>query len=137
MQKGFHPGYGMPAWGANTAGRGFCSGLEFTLPSHKTIFEVDIHSFEEKPWRHPGIDISYFFNFRLNEESWKDYCKQLEQLCLETSMLSKIRVYESGRTGQEYDPDLPPELAAGVGIQDIPSKNTNPGKTDVGTKDFS
>ncbi|KAL2494876.1 FIP1[V]-like protein [Forsythia ovata] len=35
MQKGFHPGYSMPAWGANTAGRGFCSGLEFTLPSHK------------------------------------------------------------------------------------------------------
>ncbi|KAL2494689.1 FIP1[V]-like protein [Forsythia ovata] len=34
MQKGFHPGYSMPAWGANTAGRGFCSGLEFTLPSH-------------------------------------------------------------------------------------------------------
>ncbi|KAL2481171.1 FIP1[V]-like protein [Abeliophyllum distichum] len=137
MQKGFHPGYRMPAWGANTAGRGFCSGLDFTLPSHKTIFEVDIDSFEEKPWRRLGIDISYFFNFSLNEESWKDYCKQLEQLCLETSMQSKILVYESGRTGQEYDPDLPPELAAAVGIQDIPSKNINPGKTDVGTKDLA
>ncbi|KHG13988.1 Pre-mRNA 3'-end-processing factor FIP1 [Gossypium arboreum] len=33
-----------------------------------------------------------FFNFGLNEESWKDYCKQLG-----------------------YDPDLPPELAAATG----------------------
>lgn len=34
-QKGFHPGYGPPAWGANGAGRGYGSGLDFTLPSHK------------------------------------------------------------------------------------------------------
>jgi hypothetical protein len=32
---------------------------------------------EEKPWKYPGGDISDFFNFGLNEESWKDYCKQL------------------------------------------------------------
>ncbi|KAL0427502.1 UNVERIFIED_CONTAM: FIP1[V]-like protein [Sesamum latifolium] len=36
MQKGF-PGYGMPAWGANAAGRGYGSGLDFTLPSHKLM----------------------------------------------------------------------------------------------------
>ncbi|KAL2482777.1 FIP1[V]-like protein [Forsythia ovata] len=135
MQKGFRPGYGMPVWGAN-AGRGFGSGLDFTLPSHKTIFEVDIESFEERPWRLPGIDISDFFNFGLNEDTWKDYCKQLEQLRLETTMQSKIRVYESGRTEQEYDPDLPPELAAAVGIQDISSENANLG-TDAGSNDLA
>jgi hypothetical protein len=43
----------------------------------RTIFDVDIDSFEEKPWKYPGGDISDFFNFGLNEESWKDYCKQL------------------------------------------------------------
>jgi hypothetical protein len=31
-QKNFHPGFGGSAWGA---GRGFGSGMEFTLPSHK------------------------------------------------------------------------------------------------------
>lgn len=46
----------------------------------RTIFEVDIDMFEEKPWKHLGIDISDFFNFGLNEESWKDYCKQLVSL---------------------------------------------------------
>lgn len=137
MQKGFHAGYGMPVWGNNTSGHGFGRGLEFTLPSHKTIFEVDIDSFEEKPWRLPGIDISDFFNFGLNEETWKDYCKQLEQLRLEATMQSKIRVYESGRTEQEYDPDMPPELAAAAGIHDVSSDNANLGKADVGQSDLA
>lgn len=43
----------------------------------RTIFDVDIEGFEEKPWKYPGVDISDFFNFGLNEETWKDYCKQL------------------------------------------------------------
>ncbi|KAL6532747.1 hypothetical protein OROGR_013707 [Orobanche gracilis] len=134
MQKGLHPGYGMPVWGPNAAGRGYGSGLDFTLPSHKnwTIFEVDIDGFEGKTWRLPGIDISDFFNFGLNEESWKEYCKQLEQLRLETTMQSKIRVYESGRMEQDSDPDLPPELAAAVGNQEIPSENANAGKAEAG-----
>jgi hypothetical protein len=34
-------------------------------------------AFEEKPWKYPGVDISDFFNFGLDEEKWKDFCKQL------------------------------------------------------------
>jgi len=34
-------------------------------------------AFEEKPWKYPGADISDFFNFGLDEEKWKDFCKQL------------------------------------------------------------
>uniref|UniRef100_A0A1J3IJ04 FIP1[V]-like protein n=1 Tax=Noccaea caerulescens TaxID=107243 RepID=A0A1J3IJ04_NOCCA len=109
-QKGFHQ-----TWGSNATGRG----LDFTLPSHKTIFEVDIDTFEEKPWRYQGVDITDYFNFGLNEESWKDYCKQLDQHRIETTMQSRIRVYESGRTDQGYDPDLPPELAAATGAQGV------------------
>lgn len=48
-----------------------------TLMFFRTIFEVDIESFEEKPWRYPGVDMTDYFNFGLNEEGWKDYCKQL------------------------------------------------------------
>ncbi|TKY73100.1 FIP1of V protein [Spatholobus suberectus] len=135
MQKGFHAGPGLPGWGNSAAGRGFGGGLEFTLPSHKTIFDVDIESFEEKPWKYPNVDTSDFFNFGLNEESWKDYSKQLEQLRLESTMQSKIRVYESGRTEQEYDPDLPPELAAATGIHDVPVENANSLKSDVRQSD--
>ncbi|CAL0330435.1 unnamed protein product [Lupinus luteus] len=126
MQTSFH------------AGRGFGGGLEFTLPSHKTIFEVDIDSFEDKPWKYPGVDVSVFFNFDLNEDSWKDYCKQLEQLRLESTMQSKIRVYESGRREQveDYDPDLPPELAAATGTHDDPVANANSVRSDVGQSDL-
>ncbi|KAE9601736.1 putative pre-mRNA polyadenylation factor Fip1 [Lupinus albus] len=124
MQTSFH------------AGRGFGGGLEFTLPSHKTIFEVDIDNFEDKPWKYPGIDVSVFFNFDLNEDSWKDYCKQLEQLRLESTMQSKIRVYESGRREQDYDPDLPPELAAATSTHDDPVGNANSVRSDVGQSDL-
>ncbi|CAI0542471.1 unnamed protein product [Linum tenue] len=134
MQKGF-PGYG--GWGNNMGGRGFGGGLDFTLPSHKTIFDVDIDNFEEKPWKYPGVDITDFFNFGLNEESWKDYCRQLEQHRLETTMQSKIRVYESGRAEQEFDPDLPPELAAAAGGHDVSVDNSNIGKTDLGQSDLA
>ncbi|KAH7288933.1 hypothetical protein KP509_31G051000 [Ceratopteris richardii] len=37
-------------------------------------------------------------------------------------MQSKIRVYESGRSEQDYDPDLPPELAAAAGLQESSEK---------------
>ncbi|KAH0654265.1 hypothetical protein KY289_031943 [Solanum tuberosum] len=133
---GMKGAYGMSGWGGGASGRGFGIGLEFTLPSHKTIFEVDIDGFEEKPWRLPGIDVTDFFNFGLNEDGWKDYCKQLEQLRLESTMQGRIRVYESGRTEQEYDPEMPPELAAAAGMQDIPSENLN-GKTDGAANDLA
>jgi hypothetical protein len=126
MQKNFNSG----GFGG-TGGRAFGSGPEFTLPSHKTIFEVDIESFEEKPWKLQGIEISDFFNFGMNEETWKDYCKQLEQLRLEGTMQSRIRVYESGRTEQDYDPDMPPELAAATGIHEVPTENPNISKSEA------
>lgn len=43
----------------------------------RTIFDVDIDGFEEKPWKYPGADTSDYFNFGLNDDSWRDYCKQL------------------------------------------------------------
>ncbi|KAL0887096.1 hypothetical protein Bca101_011079 [Brassica carinata] len=125
-QKGYHQ-----AWGGNTAGRG----LDFTLPSHKTIFEVDIETFEEKPWRYQGVDITDYFNFGLNEESWIDYCKQLDQRRIETTMQSRIRVYESGRTDQGYDPDLPPELAAATGAQGVPVDSSHVVKVETAQGD--
>ncbi|CAL4944115.1 unnamed protein product [Urochloa decumbens] len=134
MNKNFHSGYGSTPWGGS--GRGFGGGLDFTLPPHKTIFDIDVDAaFEEKPWKYPGADISDFFNFGLDEEKWKDFCKQLDQMRIESTMQSRIRVYESGRSEQDYDPDLPPELAAATGHPDIAVDNRN--KTDNGHTDFS
>ncbi|KAJ3316064.1 pre-mRNA 3-end-processing factor fip1l1 [Boothiomyces sp. JEL0838] len=38
------------------------------------IINVDMESFEDKPWRNPGADITDYFNFGFNEATWKAYC---------------------------------------------------------------
>jgi hypothetical protein len=49
----------------------------------RAIYEIDIDTaFEEKPWKYPGADIVDYFNFGIDEEKWKDYCKQIVSPCL-------------------------------------------------------
>ncbi|KAK9277034.1 hypothetical protein L1049_006573 [Liquidambar formosana] len=48
----------------------------------RTVDDINIDSFEDKPSRHPGVLESEFFNFGLNKEKWKDYCKQLASVHL-------------------------------------------------------
>lgn len=122
MQRSFHSGVGMPSWSGGSMSR-MQNGFEFTLPPNKTIFDINVDKFEEKRWQHPGVDVSDFFNFDLDEDSWKRYCRQLEQHRLESTMQSKICVYESGRSKKDYDPDLPPELAAATGLLEALGEN--------------
>lgn len=79
------------------------NGFDFYLPRNRTILDVSIDAFDWKPWRHPGVDITDFFNFGLDEESWKSYCKSLEHFRQQTTMLTKIPVYESSRFNQVHD----------------------------------
>ncbi|XP_047672003.1 pre-mRNA 3'-end-processing factor FIP1 isoform X3 [Tachysurus fulvidraco] len=44
------------------------------------VLEVDMESFEEKPWRKPGADLSDYFNYGFNEETWKAYCEKQKRL---------------------------------------------------------
>lgn len=48
-----------------------------TFLHFRTIVDVNIDAFDEKPWKHPGADITDFFNFDFDEESWKNYCNHL------------------------------------------------------------
>eukprot|EP00116_Pleurobrachia_bachei_P000067 sb/3460329/ len=39
------------------------------------IYDYDIDTMcEEKPWRLPGADLTDYFNYGFNEDSWKSYC---------------------------------------------------------------
>jgi pre-mRNA 3'-end-processing factor FIP1 len=38
------------------------------------IINVDLDTFEDKPWKKPGADITDYFNFGFNEQTWKEYC---------------------------------------------------------------
>uniref|UniRef100_A0A0P4W519 Putative polyadenylation factor i complex subunit fip1 n=1 Tax=Rhodnius neglectus TaxID=72488 RepID=A0A0P4W519_9HEMI len=48
--------------------------------------EFSIDALEEKPWRKPGADITDYFNYGFNEETWRAYCERQKQM----------RVHESG-----------------------------------------
>lgn len=38
---------------------------------------MNIDMFEKKPWRYPGADLTDYFNFGFDEDSWKQYCNCL------------------------------------------------------------
>ncbi|KAL1140117.1 hypothetical protein AAG570_000049, partial [Ranatra chinensis] len=52
------------------------------LPAH----EFSIDALEEKPWRKPGADITDYFNYGFNEETWRAYCERQKTM----------RMHESG-----------------------------------------
>lgn len=52
---------------------------QFSLPRSRTILDVNIDTFDEKPWRLPEANITDFFNFGFDEDSWKHYCNRLDQ----------------------------------------------------------
>ncbi|XP_067853244.1 pre-mRNA 3'-end-processing factor FIP1-like [Heptranchias perlo] len=46
------------------------------------VIEADLDLFEDKPWRKPGADLSDYFNYGFNEETWKAYCEKQRRLQL-------------------------------------------------------
>nr|KAF6386759.1 hypothetical protein mMyoMyo1_005184 [Myotis myotis] len=77
------------------------------------LSEVDLDSFEDKPWRKPGADLSDYFNYGFNEDTWKAYCEKQKRIRMGlevipvTSTTNKITV-QQGRTGNsEKEAALP------------------------------
>lgn len=72
------------------------------------VMEADMESFEEKPWRKPGADLSDYFNYGFNEDTWKAYCEKQKRLRMGmevstvSSVTNKITVQQS-RTNNEKD----------------------------------
>lgn len=44
------------------------------------IFDVDPETFADKPWRKPGADITDYFNFGFNENTWRLYCTKQKSI---------------------------------------------------------
>ncbi|XP_072286341.1 uncharacterized protein [Pyxicephalus adspersus] len=71
--------------GYGAAGKLPPRGIDFAAPGSINgvpVLEVDLDSFEEKPWRKPGADISDYFNYGFNEATWKVYCEKQRRLQL-------------------------------------------------------
>ncbi|CAG8827829.1 2731_t:CDS:2 [Gigaspora margarita] len=45
-----------------------------------SIYDVDLNSVEDKPWRKPGADVTDYFNYGFNEYIWKAYCAKQKQI---------------------------------------------------------
>lgn len=50
------------------------------------ISQVPITSFQDKPWRRPGVDLSDYFNYGFDEMSWIAYCNRQDKLRAQASM---------------------------------------------------
>lgn len=44
------------------------------------IFDVDIDALEDKPWRKPGANMADYFNYGMNEATWKNYVRKQREL---------------------------------------------------------
>lgn len=40
------------------------------------LFDVDLDAIEPKPWRRPGAVLSDYFNYGMNEATWKNYVRK-------------------------------------------------------------
>lgn len=38
--------------------------------------DFNLDSLEDKPWRKPGADITDYFNYGFNEDTWRAYCER-------------------------------------------------------------
>jgi hypothetical protein len=48
---------------------------------------IDIDQLQEKPWRKPEVDMTDYFNYGFNEDTWRLYCKRQQEMRMETRNL--------------------------------------------------
>ncbi|XP_015959543.1 FIP1[III]-like protein [Arachis duranensis] len=95
--------------------KGVQYGYGSVLPWYWSIFDVNIEMFPEKSWRVPGADITDYFNFGFNENTWKLYCASLEQLS-QTTMGTGISGDESLKLTQEAMSQQIDEVVSGSAL---------------------
>ncbi|GAA5913277.1 uncharacterized protein JCM6883_005305 [Sporobolomyces salmoneus] len=44
------------------------------------LFDVDLDAIEPKPWRRPGANLSDYFNYGMNEATWKNYVRKQREM---------------------------------------------------------
>lgn len=81
------PGSGVPGVGGKTKGLDVD---EVALINGVSIYEFNIESLEDKPWRKPGADITDYFNYGFNEDSWKIYCDRQRKLRSDNNVPIKV-----------------------------------------------
>lgn len=60
------------------------------------IFDVDIDALEDKPWRQSGANMADYFNYGMNEATWKNYVRKQREMRASESVASNPFVVSSG-----------------------------------------
>ncbi|PWN97224.1 hypothetical protein FA09DRAFT_299148 [Tilletiopsis washingtonensis] len=63
------------------------------------IYDVDPASLPDRPWRKPGADISDYFNYGFDEDSWRRYGEMKRGVHQERE---KARTRVSGRRAKTF-----------------------------------
>lgn len=56
------------------------------------MYEFNLDSIEDKPWRKPGADITDYFNYGFNEDTWKAYCEKQRKLRIDNNVPTNVKV---------------------------------------------
>jgi hypothetical protein len=83
------------------------------------LFDLDLDALEEKPWRQPGANLADYFNYGMNEATWKNYVRKQREMRKSESVAANpfaVRsspvLSSSSFAGVQifHDTDLPPFL---------------------------
>lgn len=78
------------------------------IDAGQAILDVDLSTLEDKPWRKPGADISDYFNYGFDEDTWKLYCEKQKKM--------KAVVGELNHSTSEINAHKIPVMAANDGF---------------------
>ncbi|XP_055614030.1 pre-mRNA 3'-end-processing factor FIP1 isoform X2 [Uranotaenia lowii] len=96
------------------------------VPAH----EFSIDSLEEKPWRKPGADITDYFNYGFNEETWRAYCERQKRMRMHESGVGlqglTINNPQAAQVQNNWRPGPPPPRKMNNGIDVIGGMNMHP-----------
>lgn len=74
-----------------------------------TIYQVDIDSLPEKPWRRPGANMSDWFNYGFDETTWAMWCAQKNRM--DQTRTDFTTILKDGAPDASADaPYAPPEV---------------------------
>ncbi|KAI9491060.1 Fip1 motif-domain-containing protein [Zychaea mexicana] len=85
------------------------------------ITEVDLDSFEDRPWRKPGADITDYFNYGFNEVTWKAYCAQQKMFRENKKMMGDMDMSEFMPMGMMMPPGAMVDGGMSLGMPGMPN----------------
>ncbi|KAK9451443.1 Fip1 motif-domain-containing protein [Limtongia smithiae] len=103
------------------------------------LTQMDLDSFEDKPWRKPGADITDYFNFGFDEFSWTTYCLRQDKLRdeydsakLTAHMMQQMQQIQQMQMQSPYMPQPPSDFFGSAYPQQQASAYGQSGATSAG-----